>query len=290
MNTIAHIVNPFRADKSSDLYTAQPITLQSMINAREKAKGIVSVDLMVAQFKEDTGMVPAEFKHTRHLDRSVLDRHSFEKKIKLPLIMDILERMYESSTAEYLIYTNIDIGLYPDFYVSVNDFINQGYDAFIINRRRLKSHFTEVSDLPVIYQQQGKSHPGFDCFVFHRRIFPKLKLEGICIGVPFIEISFSQNLMALSSKFRLFDRETLTFHIGEEIYRKRAPKDYFKYNQKQFWKIVPQLWPDLALRKFPYYQLVWPLRIIKWGLHPCIPIRLVLKLEWRNIKHKISRG
>jgi hypothetical protein len=283
MNTIAHIINPFKADKLSDLFIAQPITFESIVNAKEKAKNVVKIELLSAQFEEDSSFIPNDFKQTKHLTQSVLDKHSFLTKIKLPLLFDILERLYLESEAEYLIYSNMDIGLYPDFYLQVNAFINQGYDAFIINRRRLPSKYSKPSELSAIYEDRGKPHPGFDCFIFHRSIFPKLKLEGICIGVPFIEISFSQNLFALSKHFKLFDKEILTFHIGEEIFKKRAPKEYFKYNQNQFWKLVPLLEKEMDLKKFPYHNLFFPFRIIKWGLHPCIPIRLVMQLEWKRL-------
>lgn len=288
MRKIAHIINPFIVNESSDLYAAQPITFKSMLHAKEKAKGLVNVELLSAQFEEDVSTVPTEFKKTSHLQKSVLDYHAFNKKIKLPLLIDILERLYKESDAEYLIYSNVDIGLYPDFYIRVNEFIDQGYTAFIINRRRLSAKYTSISHLSQIYNDKGKSHPGFDCFVFHRNLFPKLKLQGICIGVPFIEISFSQNLFALSDKFKLYDSEFLTFHIGEEIFKKRVPKEYFHYNKKQFWKIVPQLFTQMDLKKFPFTNLPWLIRIIKWGMHPCIPIKLVLMLELKNLKNKLG--
>lgn len=284
MRKIAHIINPFIVNESSDLYTAQPITFKSILHAKEKAKGQVNVELLSAQFEEDVSAVPVEFKKTSHLQNSVLDYHSFKEKIKLPLLFDILERLYKESDAEYLIYSNVDIGLYPDFYIRVNEFINQGSTSFIINRRRLSSKYTNTSQLNQIYNDKGKSHPGFDCFIFHRDLFPKLKLKGICIGVPFIEISFSQNLFALSNKFKLYDTEFLTFHIGEEIFKKRVPKEYFHYNKKQFWKIVPELYNNMDVKKFPYSYLFWPLRIIKWGLHPCFPIKLVFILEIKRAK------
>jgi hypothetical protein len=285
-HSIAHIINLFKADPSSDLYFAQPITFQSMINAKEKAKNVVDVALYSAHYAEDKEMAPVVFYHTKNLERSVIDFQHFEKPVKLPLIYDILENLYNASSAEYLIYTNVDIGLYPDFYLKVNEFIQQGLDAFIINRRRIPDQYKTISDLDLIYLEEGKTHPGFDCFVFHRSLFPKFKLEGICVGVPFIEISFSQNLFAFSKNFKLFENERLTFHIGMEIFKKRLPDEYYQYNRKQFWKLIPQLENDLDLKKFPFSNYVWPLRIIKWGLHPCIPIRLVFKLQlkrWRNL-------
>ena len=287
MNSVAHIINPFVADPSSDLYTAQPLTFESMRQAKQKAQGLLEVELLSAHFEEDTSAVPSGFKRTRPLDRSVLSCYAFQKPVRLPLIADILQRLYEESDAAYLIYTNVDIGLYPGFYIRVNELIDAGHDAFIINRRRLEAGYTELSQLPDIYRDQGRRHPGFDCFVFHRSLFPKLKLEGICIGVPFIEIAFSQNLFALSERFILIENERLTFHIGMEIFKKRAPKEYLRYNQGRFWNLVPHLSADIDLRKWPYARHLWPVRMIRWGLHPCIPIRLVLKQEWRRLKQKL---
>ena len=287
MRSLAHIVNPFIADPASDLYSAQPITFESMLRAKERAANTIAVTLFSAQFKEDCTMVPVGFTATKDLERSVADVAHFEKPLRLPLLADILERLYTESEAEYLVYTNVDIGLYPDFYLKVNEFIDCGHDAFIINRRRLPGTYTHVNELEQIYAEKGQKHPGFDCFVFHRSIYPNLKLGGICIGVPFIEISFSQNLFALAKNFKLFEEEVLTFHIGMEIYKKRAPQEYFKYNQKQFWQLIMQLDPQPDLKKFPYANNGWPVRIIRWGLHPCIPIRLVLKLEFQKIKKRI---
>lgn len=284
LNSVAHIVNPFKASPSSDLFIAQPITFQSMIHAKEIAKDQIRVELFSAQFEEDKNMVPEGFITTENLDRSVLDLHTFEHKVKLPLLEDILERVYKASQADYLIYTNVDIGLYPDFYLAINRFIDEGHDAFIINRRRLPAIYKSTKDLESIYKEKGSRHPGFDCFVFRREIYPLLKLQNICIGVPFVEISFSQNLFALSEHFKLFDKEHLTFHIGLEVFKKRAPQEYVDYNRKNFWKLIKTLDPKPDLKKFPYATYSWPFRFIRRGLHPCIPILLVLKLELAKLK------
>lgn len=283
---IAHIINPFHAAADSDLSTAQPITFATMLHARAMAQNTADIELMTAQFPEDIDCVPEGFRATRDLDRSVLDMAPFSKQMKLPVLADILQRMYEESDAEYLIYTNVDIGLYPEFYLAVNQFIDEGYDAFIINRRRLRADYTRLDDIPAIYKDSGKKHPGFDCFVFHRDLLPQIRLEGICIGVPFIEITFSQNLFALARKFRLFTEEKLTFHIGMEIIRGRAPKEYFRYNQQQFWKMVRSpLWDQMESKKLPYGNLILPFRLIRWGIHPCFPIRLMLLLEWKRFRN-----
>lgn len=284
MRKLAHIINPFNADPASDLYTAQPITFASMLNAKEHAKKLVNVELWTAQFPEDRNMVKEGFLATRDLERSVLDLESFTKEMKLPLIDDIIRRLYEESDADYLIYTNVDIGVFPNFYTEINRFIDDGLDACIINRRRLPAHFTEVDQLDKIYLETGKKHPGFDCFVFHRDLFKDFQLAEICIGVPFIGITFSQNIFALAKKYKLFENEILTFHIGMEIFKKRAGRDYFKYNQKQFWITMNSpLKKHLSSNKIPYSKSILPIRLFRQGLQPSIPIRLVLRLELKRI-------
>lgn len=280
---VAHIVNPFRPPANSDLAYAQPITFETMRLAKEKAKDVMEVELLATTFEEDKNVVPDYFTSTSHLTRSVLDEFNFEKKIKLPFIGDILSKAFNESDAEYIIYTNIDIGLYPDFYLHVNEWLNEGYDALIINRKRIEPLYTKVHELDKIFTQEGKSHPGFDCFVFHRSVFEKMELEKICIGVPFIEITFSQNLFHLSKKFKLMESDRNTFHIGMEIFKNRAPKEYFNYNREQYYKAIKKLDLVLKSKNLPYSNLMLPLRIIKWGLHPCIPIKLGLKLEWRRM-------
>jgi hypothetical protein len=285
MRKLAHIINPFKAPEASDLFMAQPITFESMRRAKELASKSLEVELWSTTFPEDETLVPNYFQQTKPLERSVLDLQPFQQAIPLPLIHDILERLYTASDAEYLIYTNVDIGLYPSFYLRVNELLEEGHDALIINRRRLRADLLETCELEEIYQQKGKKHPGFDCFVFHRDLFPKMQLAQICIGVPFIGITFAQNLFALANNFKLIDQEVLSFHLGMEVFRKRAPREYFYYNRMQFRKVIgSELAPKLDARKFPYAQLPLLLRLIRWGIHPSIPIKLALQLEWKAIR------
>jgi hypothetical protein len=130
--------------------------------------------------------------------------------------------------------------------------------------------------------EKGKKHPGFDCFVFKRELYPKFCLENVCIGVPYIEITLSQNLFCFARNPKVFTDEFLTFHIGMEIFKGRAPKEYFAYNGSEFWKAMAKLWPLLDSRKWTFGNWWLPFRMIYWGLHPCFPIRLALKLEPRR--------
>ncbi|MEM9023032.1 MAG: hypothetical protein AAGB22_04785 [Bacteroidota bacterium] len=284
MITIAHSVNPFQAAPDSDLAVAQPITFASMRQAWDAATGC-SVDLLAVCHEQDHAQVPEGFGATPPLNRSVLDLQPFQTPLALPLIGDIFDRTHQASTADYLIYTNVDIGLQPHFYTRVAALIREGHDALIINRRRLPAHYQGVEELPQILQEAGKSHPGFDCFVFHRDLLPRFALAQVCIGVPFIGITLAQNLFALASNCRVITDEHLTFHLGMELYRRRAPREYVRYNRQQFWRAMQQLGPQLDSRKWPYGERSMPERFWRWGWHPSLPIRLAWQLEarrWRS--------
>ena len=237
MRKIAHIINPVIVNPPSDLFIAQPITFESMRIAQENAMNCVDVELLSAQFEEDVEFVPSFFNKTPNLNRSVLEFGSFKKK--LPLLKDILDRMYQNSDAEYLIYTNVDIALKPNFYIEVNNLIKKGYDAFVINRRTISSKFKSVEELPLMHNELGKKHPGYDCFVFKRDLYQNLKLGRVMIGANWIGWTLLTNLISYSNKIRIFENLHLTFHIGEErVLRNKIYDDYSQFNYNEYLSIA----------------------------------------------------
>lgn len=285
MHSIAHIINLFQPSETSDLKLAQEVTIASMVRAKNESKEPSKIQLLSAQTEADRKVVPTEFITTKNLTRDVSNLANFNGNMRLPILKDILDRAYAESDAEYIIFSNVDIGVQPHFYDEVNAFIEQGHDAFMINRRRIPEKFNSVGQLDEMYAERGKKHPGFDCFVFKRELYPKFSLANVCIGVPFIEITLSQNLFCFAQKPTVLTDEYLTFHIGMEIFKGRAPNEYFRFNQIQFWQAMTEIWPKLDSRKWLHGNWWFPFRMIYWGLHPCFPIRLALKLEtkrWRN--------
>ena len=278
---IAHLINPVSVSADHELSTAQPITFESMRVAATQAGNDTTVELLTAQYAEDADIIPAYYRKTSNLEHSVLEYGDFSREKKLPVLRELLHRLYHESDAEYLIYTNVDIALQPHFYRVVADRIREGLDAFIINRRRLPAKFQSAKQLPEMYALNGASHPGFDCFVFHRSLYPKFQLENVCIGIPFVEITFSQNLFCYAQHFRLFEDDHLTFHIGMEIFKQRDPQ-YLQYNRQQYRRAIKKMWPDLDNRKFPWGNRNVFYRMIRWGMHPAIPIKLAMQLELRR--------
>jgi len=142
-------------------------------------------------------------------------------------------------------------------------------------------HYSSIDDLEEIFNQAGKPHPGFDCFVFNRSLYERFELARVCVGIPFVEMTFSQNLFCHAGRFALFDKDHLTYHVGMEVFKKRDP-EYLAFNKSEFWRAIEVLFPYLDSRKFPWGRRNFFYRMWRWGMHPAIPIRLALMLEPRR--------
>ena len=285
---IAHIINPVAAPAGSDLAVVQPITFESMRVAKEFAQEQVSVSQYTVGYEEDREVTPHYFEVLDNLQHSVLDYGTFKQPRQLPLIAEILTALYDHTDAEWLIYTNADIALMPYFYITVAAEIKKGCDAIVINRRRISKAYHDVAELPSMYAAIGGSHPGYDCFIFHRSLFPHLILDRICIGVPFIEVSLLHNLIAFSQNLRLIDDAHLTFHIGMEVMPPILP-EYYHYNKTIYQQqILPKIKAMLEAKRFPYAGLPLYRRLLKWGLNPSYSTALMLELEGKSMIRKLK--
>ena len=288
----AHVINPVNAPAGSELSVIQPITFESIKRAHEFCYGNPEVELYTVSFPEDHAIIPAYFNKLPDLQRSVLDIAPFKSIRKYPLLLDVLKSVYHGSEAEYLIFTNMDITLMPHFYVAVEELLQNGNDALVINRRGISGKYNGVEQLPLMYSEFGKPHPGFDCFVFKRELLHKLILEDICVGVPFSEVSLIHNFIAFAENLKLVDDLHLTFHIGAEVMPPINP-EYYAHNRREYeTKIYPYIKPLLDIRKFPYASLPLYKRLIKWALNPSFRTQQVVEMEgksfWRRLKFKID--
>lgn len=283
-----HIINPVGVDAHHPLFEVQKITFASILNAvrySTKAK----VQLLTTQYEEDKSCIPEGFNITSNLTRSVQDVGQFNKPTKYPLIADILQKALENSTYDYILFSNMDIGLMPHFYDFVAAELNiHGYDSMLITRRRIGLQYKTVEQLPEIYADLGRPHPGYDMFVMHREVVARLVLDKICVGVPFLEVSLLHNLVAFSQNLKLYDKAHLTFHIGMEV---MPPVNlaFYWHNRNSFEKhILPVIKPHLAGEKFPYTELSFWNRMLKWGLNHCYRTALMLEMEMMGMMRKVK--
>jgi len=232
---IAHVTNPVRVPAGSDLFEAQPITFRSILAARDEARRHdIDVDLFTVQYSEDRDVAPGGFVPLPDLQRSVLDC-GVRGRRKLPLIRDILGALHEhSSGAELMIYTNVDIALMPFFYLAVADTVRRGHDAIIVNRRTVVPSDAASMPLSILYSLAGCGHPGWDCFVFHRDLFPGMDFGDTCIGAPLIGQALYANLALVAASFTELTDRHMTFHIGDDrTWTGRAQSGYWEHNRRQ---------------------------------------------------------
>jgi hypothetical protein len=249
MLKLAHIVNPLVVtNPGSDLSYAQPVTLRSMRIARESAIETLGAQVThyAAFYEEDRLAVPADFVPTPVLEHSVLDFVEPPPTVggrRLPLLRDILDRLYEAAEdADYLIYSNIDIGLRPDFYLEVTRLIEEGADAFLIGRRIVSTEFTSPDDLDKIFAQEGEPHVGLSCFVFPRTHYPDYLLDDTCIGLQPVGVTLAVNMIQRAAQFRNFSRAGLTFHLGDDrVWERTILDDCHRHNERALDRVVRRL-------------------------------------------------
>jgi hypothetical protein len=204
------------------------------------------------------------------------------------LITDVLHSLYDNTESEWLVYTNMDIGLMSHFYAAIAGMIQEGNDAILVTRRRISKRYDSLEQLPDMYAEIGGYHPGYDCFIFHRSLLSKFILDEICIGVPFIEVSLLHNFIAFAQKLKVVDDKHLTFHIGMEV-MPPIDKEYYWYNRNIYQKkILPKLKPQLDISRFPFAVLPFHRRMIKWMLNPCFSTALVLELEGKSLSRRLK--
>lgn len=229
---LAHVVNPVNVPITSDLHVAQPVTFKAMKAAKASGSNTEQVELLQISYAEDAISLEG-FKALPFLNRSVMDVGQFSKVRKLPLIADILNTAAAQTSAEYLIYSNVDISPMPHFYQSIEDLL-QHHDALVINRRSIDKSYSSDRPLTDFYIQNGESHPGFDCFVFKKSLLKQFTLGETCIGANWVGRVLLCNLFAYAQSPKILTDQHITFHLGDDRSWKTSDNAQFDHhNAKQ---------------------------------------------------------
>lgn len=242
MIRIAHIVKLMDAAPGSEWAVAQPVTVASMLTARAFARENVAVDLYAVKSATDRIPMPDGFRGARPLWRDANDVGEARASRPLPLLSDVLDRLYEQSDADYFAYTNVDIALMPHFYDAMRYHIARGHDAIVVNRRCIPLSPDAPEDLPAMYSCIGKTHPGFDCFIFRRECYPRFVLGDVCLGSGHVDLPLICSMISTCSSFLLLSDEHLTFHLGDlRFWRSRALRDERRHNNREAAKALRAL-------------------------------------------------
>lgn len=243
--SFTHVINPFNAKPGSEHDIAQSTTFRSITIAKRCTPDI-PVEILCAVYPEDKNVVPAEFKCVDTLSMSISDLVESDLNIKLPLLFDLLNIGAESSMGnpddEYLIYTNIDIGLMPFFYQTVSDIVQKGFDAIVINRRTVDQAWGETDNFGLMFSDIGKKHPGSDCFIIKKSLVKQFVRSECCLGVITVMKSLMINMAAVAEKMVIVADAHATFHIGDDR-RWSNPrfKPYANHNRSEAQRIAKEL-------------------------------------------------
>ncbi len=286
MHSIAHIINPVKVTEGSELHRVQPLTFETMRRAKAYAEGKVEVELCCVNYKEDDAIVPSDFSALPHLKRSVMDCLLLDIPRKLPILKDILESLHKHSQADYFVYSNVDIAVMPQFYSALSDYIDQGLDAFIINRRRVSTKYESIKQLDAMYSDLGKVHIGYDTFVFKREMLEKFVLGDVCVGIPHIGNSLAHNLFAFSSNFEILTQKHLTIHIGMELVKNWGDKQISAHNKTHYHDTLKQLYPHFKIANMPGASRGFFVRHYKWLMNPNFHYPTMMKLDFSQLGEK----
>ncbi len=277
MTSITHIINPYISENEQD-NSIQEITFASIDRAIEFSKNEIDVNVIAAIFPEDESVVPKSYLKLE-LNESTKSIAGLEKEKKLPLLSEIIEIALINSNSDYIVYSNIDIGVMPQFYFAIQEFINEGYESSIINRRRVPQKYNNSNQLNSIYSEVGELHNGFDCFVFPRKLIENFKLGSVCLGIPHVGNSLALNLMSFSNTFKLFTDKHLTFHIGYDLVKQWGSPQLREHNKKEYLKNIKQLKNKLELRNIPGASYPFFKRHFVWLMNPNLHYPTLLKID-----------
>lgn len=228
-----HIINPFISNDMNNKIVN--LTLDSMINAKNSITyDDLSVNLCYTCYEEDLLLLEGNkhFKKLSLLERSILDIKQFNKQRKLPLLFDILDKTNELDS-DYIIYTNIDIHLVPNFYNEVYKYILLGYETVTINRVTVYHNDILNASIDDIYKlvPNGEFHPGLDCFIIKKDVLDSIPKVDFCVGINYFDKFLYNYVHKNSNKSVHFVKSYLTFHIGDDRdWLDESVKDYRDYN------------------------------------------------------------
>ena len=232
--TFCHIINPFPCPENSEHGIASKITYESLrIAAEEARKRGIQIEVNAVVLPGDEIAIKPPAKLAGNINRTVQDIQSMSPPRPFPLIADILRTGAESSECDYLIFTNMDIAVQPDFYLQLHEIVAKRFEPgtpFTVYRRNIPSHYNSIDQLPEMYLQPGETAYGYDCFVFPRSYVSQLDLGSCCIGAAHFDYLLFIALDAVSGfrTQRIIDLP-LTFHIGNGI-AWSSQIDYIEHN------------------------------------------------------------
>ncbi|MCK6638709.1 MAG: hypothetical protein L6Q81_01395 [Bacteroidia bacterium] len=278
--SLAHIINLVGAQDNPGLFKVQELTMRTIERALAGTRSDLKVQIMSAQYTDARPFVPGFVSITSDLLRSSADFKQLNTKLRLPVLGDIIMKLRENTEATHFVFTNLDICVMPSFYNAVASYLNDGYDAIIINRRRINAEFIDEPNLDVLFAEAGKTHTGYDCFVFSRALLDKFVFGDIFIGTPPAGNDLFYNIMTFADCPVLLTEKHLTFHVGMDLVKPWGESKLNSHNQAEFLKLLKKLYPSMRIANFPGAGYGFMRRHFKWLMNPTFHYPTMCRLDF----------
>ncbi|HYG53389.1 MAG TPA: hypothetical protein VD905_20975 [Flavobacteriales bacterium] len=285
MASFTHILNTVSERENVSVNKIQKITFESIGYALARTKANVNISFIeFSAFERGEPQLPgSRFIYT---ELALNRKPGFENYKALPFLIPFLKEILPLLTTDYVIFTNIDIIPSEHFYNVIDKIMASGHDGIVINRRRVSQKYLEQFDYAALISETGKSHTGYDTFVFKTSLINKFASANVCLGVPPAGNDLFYNLFTLAGNPILFTEKNLTFHIGMDVYKEWGDKKTERENYREFFKILKTLKPQMDISKFPGSELGFIRRHFKWFWNPTFRYPLMFSVDMKQLGKK----
>jgi len=238
--SFTHVINPFHPSNDEEHDRAQRTSMLSIAHAQALAlaQGIF-VDVVCAMFESDVRKVDPEkygFSVAILNVSTLTTLPQFHHPVKLPFLNQILYAGYLHGKGKYLVYSNIDIGLQPPFYIKISRQLQVMPDVPLSLIREEFEHVPRTFSVEDATARRGGGlgHPGHDCWAFPRSWVPEMLIGFTMVGVSMVATDLMQALYARSHCRMTLLSDRLTFHFVEGDSVVKHPGNQRARNDKIF--------------------------------------------------------
>jgi hypothetical protein len=249
-----HILNPYRAPTERGR-ALQEVTFETIRMAMLAAAPSVKVRCVCVTRPDEVDIIPADLIAAGTLTRTVQDVATFKVRRAMPLVFDILDGgigvaedpLEMPGCEDFIVFTNMDIHLQPHFYLTVLEFIKEGYDIIDVHRRLIPDYEPSLHLLPTMFAEVGTHHGGLDCIVFPRQKYKSFVRNNACVGMSLVMKGILFNCAMQAKRFLVLSNAHLTFHLGNDrAWANPLFQEYESFNLSESKRVVSALSPDKA--------------------------------------------
>ncbi|WP_140159658.1 hypothetical protein [Sphingobium sp. GW456-12-10-14-TSB1] len=229
-----HIIHVYDDKELPENTALQFVTFDTVNDAVILCKSALDVACVAITYPDDAHLVPEHITLGPPLTRYACDIIDVSKRRPLPLLYDIIDLglsapLEKNAAEEFVILTNSDIHVQPNFYRFAAEIIGMGYDVATVNRRTIEVDQHDRRNRALYSVDAGKPHPGFDCFIFPVSLYSRFVKTNSCCGAGLVMRSLLFNLVSTCQRFLMVTGAHATYHLGDD--RKWQVSEFAEYEE-----------------------------------------------------------